>query len=41
MPMIEDMKDLMTAAYYGTSLADVRGRRSGQATTERVPSPAV
>ncbi|WP_029291001.1 bifunctional acetaldehyde-CoA/alcohol dehydrogenase [Cellulomonas sp. HZM] len=30
MPMIDDMKDLMTAAYYGTSLEDVRGRRSGQ-----------
>ncbi|MGN8246622.1 bifunctional acetaldehyde-CoA/alcohol dehydrogenase [Cellulomonas soli] len=27
MPMIDDMKDLMTAAYYGTSLQDVRGRR--------------
>ncbi|OZB50498.1 MAG: bifunctional acetaldehyde-CoA/alcohol dehydrogenase, partial [Cellulomonas sp. 14-74-6] len=27
MPMIEDMKDLMTAAFYGTSLEDVRGRR--------------
>ncbi|QGQ21082.1 bifunctional acetaldehyde-CoA/alcohol dehydrogenase [Cellulomonas sp. JZ18] len=27
MPMIDDMKDLMTAAYYGTSLEDVRGRR--------------
>lgn len=26
MPMIDDMKDLMTAAYYGTSLEDVRGR---------------
>jgi acetaldehyde dehydrogenase/alcohol dehydrogenase len=30
MPMIEDMKDLMTAAYYGTSLEDVRARRSEQ-----------
>ncbi|ADG73954.1 iron-containing alcohol dehydrogenase [Cellulomonas flavigena DSM 20109] len=27
MPMIDDMKDIMTAAYYGTSLEDVRGRR--------------
>lgn len=27
MPMIDDMKDLMTAAYHGTSLEDVRGRR--------------
>ncbi|WP_456786992.1 bifunctional acetaldehyde-CoA/alcohol dehydrogenase [Cellulomonas sp. P5_C5] len=39
MPMIEDMKDLMTAAYYGTSLTDVRSRRSEQPTTDRVPSP--
>jgi len=30
MPMIDDMKDIMTAAYYGTSLEDVRGRTSGQ-----------
>ena len=30
MPMIDDMKDIMTAAYYGTSLEDVRGRKSGQ-----------
>ncbi|MBO9554677.1 bifunctional acetaldehyde-CoA/alcohol dehydrogenase [Cellulomonas sp.] len=30
MPMIDDMKDLMTAAYYGTSLEDVRTRRSEQ-----------
>jgi acetaldehyde dehydrogenase / alcohol dehydrogenase len=26
MPMIDDMKAIMTAAYYGTSLEDVRGR---------------
>jgi acetaldehyde dehydrogenase/alcohol dehydrogenase len=26
MPMREDMKELMTAAYYGTSLQDVRSR---------------
>jgi len=30
MPMIDDMKDLLTAAYYGTSLEDVRGRKSGR-----------
>ncbi|WP_370526186.1 bifunctional acetaldehyde-CoA/alcohol dehydrogenase [Cellulomonas sp. JH27-2] len=30
MPMIDDMVDLLTAAYYGTSLEDVRGRRSEQ-----------
>ncbi|MFC4613863.1 bifunctional acetaldehyde-CoA/alcohol dehydrogenase [Cellulomonas algicola] len=30
MPMIDDMKDLMTAAYYGTSLEDVRHRRTEQ-----------
>jgi acetaldehyde dehydrogenase/alcohol dehydrogenase len=27
MPMIEDMKDLMTAAYYGTSMDEVRARK--------------
>lgn len=27
MPMIDDMKDIMTAAYYGTSLEDVRSRK--------------
>jgi acetaldehyde dehydrogenase/alcohol dehydrogenase len=33
MPMLDDMKDIMTAAYYGTSLEDVRVRRtvSGEA----------
>jgi acetaldehyde dehydrogenase/alcohol dehydrogenase len=41
MPMISDMKDLMTAAYYGTSLGDVRARRSEQAAADRVPSPAL
>ena len=40
MPMIEDMKDLMTAAYYGTSLTDVRSRRIEQPTADLVPSPA-
>lgn len=39
MPMIDDMKDLMTAAYYGTSLGDVRARRSEQLATDGVPSP--
>ena len=29
MPMLADMKDLMTAAYYGTSLQDVRSSRTG------------
>lgn len=29
MPMLGDMKDLMTAAYYGTSLQDVRSARTG------------
>jgi acetaldehyde dehydrogenase/alcohol dehydrogenase len=28
MPMLDDMKDLMTAAFYGTSLQDVRSRRT-------------
>ena len=27
MPMLADMKDIMTAAYYGTSLGEVRSRR--------------
>ncbi len=31
MPMLEDMKDLMTAAFYGTSLEDVRQRRAASA----------
>ena len=31
MPMIDDMKDLLTAAYYGTSLEDVRRRESAHA----------
>ncbi len=29
MPMLDDMKDLMTAAYYGTSHQDVRASRTG------------
>jgi len=31
MPMLEDMKDLMTATFYGTSLRDVRRRRAASA----------
>jgi acetaldehyde dehydrogenase/alcohol dehydrogenase len=31
MPMLDDMKDLMTAAFYGTSLQDVRRRRAASA----------
>jgi len=30
MPMRADMKDIMTAAYYGTSVPEVRGRREQQ-----------
>ena len=41
MPMIDDMKDLMTAAYYGTSLADVRARRAVQAPETVQPATAV
>ena len=41
MPMIEDMKDLMTAAYYGTSLEDVRARRSEQRRDRPGPLPRV
>jgi len=36
MPMREDMKDIITAAYYGTSLEDARSRRAqGEAATGR------
>lgn len=31
MPMLDDMKDLMAAAFYGTSLQDVRRRRAASA----------
>jgi acetaldehyde dehydrogenase/alcohol dehydrogenase len=41
MPMREDMKDIMTAAYYGTSVADVRGRRGQSASRSALPSDAV
>ena len=34
MPMLDDMKDLMTAAYYGTSLQDVRSRRTASGEAE-------
>lgn len=34
MPMLDDMKDLMTAAYYGTSLQDVRSRRTAAGAAE-------
>ena len=44
MPMLDDMKALMTAAYYGTSLQDVRAGRTaaGEAepsAQETVPVP--
>jgi acetaldehyde dehydrogenase/alcohol dehydrogenase len=32
MPMLADMKDLMAAAYHGTSVADVRSHRAAAAT---------
>ena len=32
--MLEDMKDLMTAAFHGTSLADVRSRRTATGPAE-------
>jgi len=41
MPMREDMKDIMTAAYYGTSVDDVRGRRGQSASRSALPSDAV
>ena len=34
MPMLDDMKDLMTAAFYGTSLQDVRSRRTATGEAE-------
>ena len=35
MPMLDDMKDLMAAAYYGTSLEDVRYRRTAAGMAEQ------
>jgi acetaldehyde dehydrogenase/alcohol dehydrogenase len=40
MPMRADMKDIMTAAYYGTSVAEVRGRREQQQGAEGAPAGA-
>jgi acetaldehyde dehydrogenase/alcohol dehydrogenase len=40
MPMRADMKDIMTAAYYGTSVAEVRGRREQQGATSDAPAGA-
>ncbi len=36
MPMREDMKEIMTAAYYGTSVAEVKARKA--ATVEETPA---
>ncbi|WP_370524162.1 bifunctional acetaldehyde-CoA/alcohol dehydrogenase [Cellulomonas sp. APG4] len=41
MPMLDDMKDLMTAAYYGTSLQDVRSRRTAAGEAEQSAQEAV
>jgi len=35
MPMLDDMKDIMTAAFYGTSLEDVRSRRTASGEAEQ------
>ena len=35
MPMLGDMKDIMAAAYYGTSLEDVRARRAASGEPDR------
>ena len=35
MPMLGDMKDIMAAAYYGTSLEDVRARRAASGEQDR------
>lgn len=40
MPMRADMKDIMTAAYYGTSISEVRGRREQQGATSSAPAEA-
>jgi len=42
MPMLDDMKDIMTAAYYGTSVEDVRDQRtaSGTAASAQETDPA-
>ena len=37
MPMLDDMKDLMAAAYHGTSIEDVRSRRSAAAAPAEAP----
>lgn len=39
MPMLADMKDIMTAAYYGTSLGEVRSRRELPAAVTEVAEP--
>ncbi|PVU84236.1 bifunctional acetaldehyde-CoA/alcohol dehydrogenase [Cellulomonas sp. WB94] len=39
MPMLADMKDIMTAAYYGTSLGEVRSRRELPAAVAEVAEP--
>jgi acetaldehyde dehydrogenase/alcohol dehydrogenase len=41
MPMREDMKDLMAAAYYGTSFEDFRSIRAGRDPLGTVPDPVV
>jgi acetaldehyde dehydrogenase/alcohol dehydrogenase len=40
MPMRADMKDIMTAAYYGTSVTEVRGRREQKGATSDAPAGA-
>ncbi|MDQ1535904.1 MAG: acetaldehyde dehydrogenase / alcohol dehydrogenase [Actinomycetota bacterium] len=41
MPMREDMKELMTAAYYGTTLEDVRSRSARHESAGAVPAAVV
>jgi acetaldehyde dehydrogenase/alcohol dehydrogenase len=41
MPMREDMKELMTAAYYGTTLEDVRSRSARHVSAGAVPAAVV
>ena len=40
MPMLEDMKDLMAAAYYGVSFTDIRERRADLAAAEAAAEAA-
>ena len=40
MPMLEDMKEIMTAAFYGTSVEDVRTQRTASGTVASAQEPS-